>query len=272
MRPEVAAMSDWDAGGESIPVTVVSSDAADDRRDSRRTGRRDDDDLAALVTELEGTLRELRTEVEGDARGPSAPRERGEGPALPRPPSPRELLQFTESYTIPTVVAFLEAAIRGLELLAGTIRLLDGRDPRPPERRDDGRGVLADVSTAAGERAAAGGREALARVDDALAELQRSYEGEPEDPTARRLLADARELRGEIDDRLTAIERDGEERGDGEAAADDGNARDHGPSVDVDAELASLKEQAGRDEAADETDAESRDVDDAPSSDDEDGA
>jgi hypothetical protein len=252
-------MSDWDAGGESIPVQVTPPDHGDERRGAHRSGRTDDDDLGALVAELEGTLRQLRTEVEGggrrDRRGAPGRGEpagvRGAGPALPRPPSPRELLRFTETYTIPTVVAFLEAAIRGLELLAGTIRLLDGRDPRPPERRDDGSSVLADVSTAAGERAAAGGREALARVDDALAELQRAYEGEPEDPTARRLLADARDLRDDIDDRLSAIERDGQEGG---RDRDSNQGGDRGPSVDVDAELASLKEQAGRGEDGDDRD------------------
>jgi hypothetical protein len=132
------------------------------------------------------------------------------------------------------VVSLLEAAIRGLELLAATIRLLDGRDPRGPGS-DDGNRML-DVSGAAADRAAETGRAALERVDDALAELQRSYEGEPEDPTARRLLADARELRAEIDERLRASVDP-----DGDAAPDDR------PSVDVEAELASLREQAGRD-------------------------
>ncbi|WP_254822221.1 DUF7547 family protein [Haloglomus halophilum] len=249
-------MSDWKAGGEPIPVQVSPpgderGDRAADSRHDRRPVRTRDDDLGALVDELEATLRQLRAEVDEESRPPSRRRPGSGGPVLPRPPSPRELLTFTERYTIPTVVAFLEAAIRGLELLAGTIRLLDGRDPRSPDRRNrDGGSVLADVSTAAGERAAASGREALSRVDDALAELQRTYEGDPEDPTARRLLADARELRGEIDERLAAMEPTDD------AARDDHEAeRDRGPTVNVDAELASLKEQAGRDdEEADQGD------------------
>jgi hypothetical protein len=222
-------MSDWDAGGEPVPVETVGGSPG-------RARDRDDEDLAALVSELERTLRTLRTELDGReggerriGRGP-----RRDSPPLPRPPSPREVLRFTESYTIPTVVSLLEAAIRGLELLAATIRLLDGRDPRGPGS-DDGNRML-DVSGAAADRAAETGRAALERVDDALAELQRSYEGEPEDPTARRLLADARELRAEIDERLRASVDP-----DGDAAPDDR------PSVDVEAELASLREQAGRD-------------------------
>lgn len=245
-------MSDWDAGGEPIPVQVSGGPG---ERDEGRTERRADrsagtggEDLAELVTELEATLRQLRTEVDESGR-PATRGSRRAQPSLPRPPSPRELLRFTETYTIPSVVAVLEAAIRALELLAGAIRLLDGRDPRTPERRDrDGADVLADVSAAAGERAATSGREALARVDDALAELQRTYEGDPADPTARRLLADARALREEIDDRLATAEP----RGDARKGQTDDPDRDRGPTVDVDAELASLKEQSGREETPDD--------------------
>jgi hypothetical protein len=248
-------MSDWDANGEPVPVSIGPAGKGSNDRPTGATGRPSPDeaaDLADLVGELAGTLRELRTEVDDGARGRRSTSR--DSPELPQPPSPRDLLRFTERYTIPTAVAFLEAAIRALELLAGAIRLLDGRDPRAPERRDDGDGAVAALSTAAGERAAETGREALARVDDALAELQRSYEGEPEDPTARRLLADARALREDIDDRLVAAERDREagagrrdaarEDDEEKGGSDDGGDR---PTVDVDAELASLREQAGRD-------------------------
>lgn len=235
VAPAVHDMSDWDAGGEPVPVTV-GRQRDQDGSDRARAGTRDDDELGGLVAELERTLRELRTEVGGEPRRPARRGDR----SLPRPPTPGELLRFTETHTIPTAVALLEAAIRALELLAGAIRLLDGRDPRSPERRGSGGGsILAEASTAAGERAAETGREALARVDDALAELQRTYEGEPTDPAAGRLLADARELRDEIDERLAATER---------AASDEGSATDDdGPSIDVDAELESLRQQAGRD-------------------------
>jgi hypothetical protein len=236
-------MSDWDAGGEPVPVSVGRRSGTDGADHSPRdAATRDGESMDELVTELERTLRELRTEVETEGSVPPVPGRRPDR-SLPRPPTPRELLRFTETYTIPTVVALLEAAIRALELLAGAIRLLDGRDPRSPERRGAAGGsVLAEASAAAGERAAETGREALARVDDALAELQRTYEGEPTDPAASRLLADARELRDEIDERLAATERrDGRERADGR----DGGTDDR-PSVDVDAELESLRQQAGR--------------------------
>lgn len=231
-------MSDWDAGGESLPVTVGSDGGAEGADRTPRRAR-DDETLGELVAELQRTLHELRTEVDN---APRRPGRRGDR-SLPRPPTPSELLRFTETYTIPTVVALLEAAVRALELLAGAIRLLDGRDPRSPERRDAGGSALAAASTAAGERAAETGREALARVDDALAELQRAYEGQPRDPGASRLLADARDLRDEIDDRLAAAERSGTN---GRVAEED-----HRPTVDVDAELESLRRQAGRGEPDD---------------------
>jgi hypothetical protein len=250
-------MTDWDADGEPIPVQVASRPrAAGDRRPAARgrrerdgsdasTGTRDDPDLHVLVTDLERTLRDLRGVLERDA---DSVRER-DGSSLPRPPSPRVLLRFTEEYTIPATVATLEAAVRGLELLGGAIRLLDGRDPRRSEERRGGRDaadVLADASAVAGERAAAGGRQALSQVDEALTHLQRTYEGEPADPAARRLLADARQLRADIDDRLGSIERASAERAAAPQPDREAGEPERGPQVDVDAELESLKERAGR--------------------------
>lgn len=155
--------------------------------------RRDPD---AVADELAGTLRELRTEMR-DGRRPL------------RPPTPRELLRFTDEYTIPALVASLEAAIRALELLQGAIRLVEGR----PAGRD-----RPDV--------AAAGRATLDRLDALLAELQDAFEGEPPDPEARRLLADARELRDELGDRLDA-----------------GHTAGEGVPVDVESELRSIKDE-----------------------------
>jgi hypothetical protein len=237
-----SSMSDWDANGEPVPVVTDTSGGDAGAPEPTAGTVEDATGLVELVDELERTLAELRAAVD---EGP--PRRRRDGPTLPEPPNPRELLRFTETYTIPTLVALLEAAIRALELLAGAIRLLDGRDPRPSEAHGSGgSGILTDVSTVARDRAAEEaaerGREALDRVDDALVELQRAYEGEPPDEDARRLLGDARDLRAEIDDRLAASDPGDDER---DRSADGADA----PTVDVDAELASLKEQAGRDGA-----------------------
>ena len=60
-------------------------------------------ELAEVTAELSETLESLRAELQEPPEGPLG---------LPRPPTPRELLRFTEQYTIPTTIALLEAAIR----------------------------------------------------------------------------------------------------------------------------------------------------------------
>lgn len=174
---------------------------------------RDDPELAALVEELSATLETLQDAVGGGPgdrrvvpRGPP-------GPPGPRPPSPRELLRFTERYTIPTLVALLESGVRSLELLQATLRLLDGRG-------------VEDASPATRERVESVGRTTLDRVDRVLSDLGTAVEGgEPADPDARDLLSDARALREEIDRRLREVEGDERERARGRDRDWDGTAR-----------------------------------------------
>ncbi|MFC6785533.1 hypothetical protein ACFQFH_06270 [Halobaculum halobium] len=183
----------------------------------------DDEDLATLVSELEATLTDLRTELtdreradrltdEGDRRPPddrSNRRERGRRP--PRPPAPGELFRFTADYTIPTVVAVLEATIEALELLRGVIDLAapgetaDGRRRWNRRARGDSRGlarsVLSDAVgegvTAATDRAAGDAADALSRLRETLAEADL-----PEDDERRDLVSDARELSEELERRV----------------------------------------------------------------------
>ena len=224
---------------------------------------REDPELAALVEELSATLESLQDTFDRPAGGR---RVGPPGPPGPAPPSPRELLRFTERYTIPTLISMLEAGVRSLELLGATLRLLDGRG-------------LETASPATRERVESVGRTTLDRVDRALSELGSAVEGEPTDPDARDLLADARALRDEIDDRLREAEgdrtrregdgtarrtsgrataagrnipvRSGTDRADGRGGettgddADDANDDDEVP-VDVDAELDSIREDVAR--------------------------
>ena len=171
--------------------------------------RSDDDDLPVLLDELSGTLDRLQTELGDDRRRPDrsarrrgrdeaddrpGPRRRRErhGPSIPRP---GRFLEFTEEYTIPALIAFLEANIRALELLQGLLRLLRGGEVS--ERRVE-----------------SVGRRTLGQVDNLLSDVQGALEGQPSNPEARDLLDEARSLRGEIDDRIAggAIRREGEER------------------------------------------------------------
>lgn len=207
-------------------------------------------ELAEATAELSETLEALRAELEAPPEGPLG---------LPRPPSPGELLRFTEQHTIPATIALLEAAIRSLELLAAALRVADGR---PIEAASGG----TRSGTLAGDRLAATSRETLRRLDDALAELQSAARGDPSNPEVRRLLEEARGLRTEVDDRLSeAIEGDASQserdraaqsRGDepetqpdrgtepdrsSHAGPDHGTERDDAVGIDVDEELASIK-------------------------------
>ncbi|WP_232688494.1 DUF7547 family protein [Halobacterium zhouii] len=151
--------------------------------------RRDHDNLEARVGELERTLAELRRELR-PRRGPLG---------LPRPPHPRELLRFTEQYTIPTAVAMLEAQIRILEGLGAVLRAMD-RGQATSERADRAR-QHADRTR---ERAESLGRETLASLDRALSDLDAAVESGdlPSSQTARDLLEDAERLTDEIEAEL----------------------------------------------------------------------
>jgi HPt (histidine-containing phosphotransfer) domain-containing protein len=143
------------------------------------------DDLETRVDELETTLAELRQELR-PRRGPVG---------LPRPPRPREFLQFTERYALPTVIAMLEAQIRALEGLQAVLRAMDrGRDAN--ERVDSTR-----------ERAESLGRETLDALDRTLEDLRNAVEtgGLPNSPEARNLLSDAQRLTEEIESELRDV-------------------------------------------------------------------
>jgi len=227
----------------------------------------DREELAAQLDELAATLTDLRGELRDDSR---------RGP--PRPPQLGELLRFTEQYTIPTLIAILEATIRSLELLRRTLRLAD------PERaaREEGaaaRGRLDEVGSEAGRQLA----DALTELRTALSEADL-----PENPESRDLVSDARELTGEIEARLRDAEQtvndqwdrerdgrstrkrqsnaagasdgvmidvsdDGDDSDDSDdsdrSPADDGSNAD-APSVDVDAELESIKDELDEAEQA----------------------
>src|SRR6056297_3380342 len=170
-----------------------------------------DEDVSALLSELVRTLQDLQTEVE--------PRtERGR----PRPPTAEELIRFTSDVTIPAAILVLKTYFEALKLLRRALRLAEGR----PAKASSGGGVQ--------ERATQLSRATLARLDDALSDLQGAVEGRPPDAEARELLTEARELRESLAAQLA--ESQSVEGDDFEAV----EATD--VPVDVDAELRSIKD------------------------------
>jgi hypothetical protein len=224
-------------------------------------------DLEEVTAELSETLEALRSELREPPRGALG---------LPRPPRPSELLRFTEQYTIPTVIALLEASIRALELLAAALRVADGRPlDAATERSDRPSGVasIEGISQAGRDRLARTSRDTLQRLDDALAELQSAAEGDPSNPELRRLLEEARALRSEVDDRLAdatsesdppaSVRRDNRDSPD-ESSTDSPGDEDGGVGIDVDEELASIKDDLDAERAGAGDDGENGSKEDRP--------
>ncbi|WP_160135237.1 DUF7547 family protein [Halococcus salsus] len=193
-----------------------------------------DREMERLAGELSTTLADLRDELDRASEPPRGPL------GLPRPPTPGEVLRFTDELAIPAVIAVLEANIRALEAFQGALRLARAGD----EVRGRSREARAHTETLS--------RGALDRLDDALVDLQGALEGRPENPEASTLLDDARALRTEIDDRLREAERRSDRRTPSRDDRDDGgrdpwdpdedseSGADEGVTIDVDAELDSI--------------------------------
>ncbi|WP_137290126.1 DUF7547 family protein [Natronorubrum halophilum] len=226
-----------------------------------------DDELAEAVRELTRTIDDLRQELES-----TQSRSRFRPPA-PRPPTPRELLTFTDEIAIPAAIAILKTSVRALEGFQRALTI--ARTER--EVRDR----TTDATDTASERARDLQRTTLSRLDTVLSELQRAASDDrlPTDDSARELLSEARELRDNVDRRLRDVDDDLETRRaestdpvridveDGDIdESRDGNSpleRDEPASrVDVDAELETLKDQYGADEDEDSSEAEGRDTTD----------
>jgi hypothetical protein len=200
---------------------------------------RDDEELAVLLADLERTLADLREAVGEDVRRGS-----GDRPPRRRPPTPGEILRFTEEYTLPTVIALLEATTQSLELLRAVLRLA---------------GPASNAGELRSRLASRDGPETAA-LRDALGDLRDALTGAdlPEDSAARSILTDARALTTEIDERLDEErdDRNRERRTDRErapsgrgVAIDVEEEGDDG--VDVDEELASIKESVGEESGDD---------------------
>ncbi len=205
-----------------------------------------EDELVDAVRELTRTIDALRAELEES--GPRRPRL--------RPPTPRELLRATDEVAIPAALAVLETSVRALEAFQRGLRVVR------TEREVRDRTSAAAEST--GERADRLRETTLSSLDTVLSELQRAASAGqlPADDEARDLLAEARDLRDDVDSRLRAAAKTEEapaepgrsdeggvtidiEEGPLDDTGPGGTGDDPDPAVDVDAELETLRDQYG---------------------------
>lgn len=144
-----------------------------------------DEQLAARISELESAISELRNRTMRPPRGPLG---------LPRPPTPREFVEFTDDYAVPTTIAFLQANIRTLQAFQAALRLVRGTDEMSTRTVD------------ARERTVDLGAKTLDALDSALDDLKDVYqEGTlPDNPDSRSILDEAQRLTDEIRDELRA--------------------------------------------------------------------
>jgi hypothetical protein len=229
-----------------------------DRRDPA------EEDLRDRLDELESTLVDLREQLDDDRRDtPRIPQGLpGGGRRPPRPPRLREVLRFTEEYTIPTLISILEVNVRLLRLAGAALRALD------PERA----AVPADGDSAVSRAIDAGQGLSTDRLRRGLEDLNDALAGtEATDPEARELLSEAEELSAEIQDRLreaseaTGSGREGSSAGQadrdavsidvtdggGDEATEPTEEEDEAPEPDVDAELDSIREEVRGDDEED---------------------
>ena len=192
-----------------------------------------DDDLEERIDELEAALNEVSEELK--RRSPRGPF------GLPRPPTPGEIIRFTDEAAIPAAIAILEANIRMLEALRHALRLIESGD-RARQRS-------AAVETEASEF----GERALARFDRAIADLERVVDGTPAHVPGNEVLSDARALREDLETRIATAETLVDDTLKEDSAQD---AEKNGTTaVDIDAEIESIRrqqEEPGPDDDSDE--------------------
>jgi hypothetical protein len=179
-----------------------------------------DPDLTRLLRDLTRELQVLQRELESSDAG--------------RRPDSNDLARFTSEVAIPGLILVLETNIRVLKLLRQTIRMAEGRDPT--------RGSESQVR----ERAESLGQTTLAKLDEALAEMQRAVDSS-EDGEMADLLSEARDLQKEVQDRLDATAPDAEDATNVDIQDQGGEPVD----IDVDAELQAIKKDVDDDEDED---------------------
>lgn len=180
----------------------------------------DRDDLRRAIEELETAMRELQAELESDP---------ATQPPVAQLPSMQDLLRFADRAAIPAVIAVLEANIQILKSIQQTIRIAEGttREDAPTDRS---------------QQLAALGEETLTQLARSLDDLQRLIEAGslPQEETARSILTDARELQNRLESQTEPASEPAEEP----PSQDDSDE----VTIDIDAELESIKDEYAADE------------------------
>lgn len=166
-------------------------------------------DSEAVAVELLETLRTLR-KVLGEYP-PDSP---------PESPPPDEAHRVATEYTIPAILAALEATVRSLELLQTTIQGIE---------TTEGDQNIAGRNTHRGD-----GRSAtpVDRISSVLDGLDDAIETERDDTASGDIVAEVQAIEEELADAIEAMDRTG---------------RIRNVAVDVEAELQSIKEEQQED-------------------------
>lgn len=181
-----------------------------------------DGDLADELAELERSVRHLQEELK--SRSPRGPL------GLPRPPSPGEVLQFTEESAIPALIAILEAHVRMLEAIQHGIRLA-----RTGE----------SSTRSAAQTVDAVNEETINQLDRLVETIQEVAGALPKNDQARAVLSEAEELRDTIEERVEEAKKSVEEQPSEDQidSTEFGESQDRPETIDIDAELQSIKRQ-----------------------------
>ena len=194
--------------------------------------RAPDDDLESRVDDLERDIEALTdTIARRSPRGPFG---------LPRPPTPGELLRYADEAAIPAGIAILQANIRLLEALRQAIRLLESGE----QARRRGNEISTEAATMR--------TQVLDQFDAAISELEQAIQGTPRDVPGHDIIADARTLRDDLESRIAETEQGSidatvEQKEESESIVSEGT------TIDIEAELESIKEEQSSDEDEDDS-------------------
>lgn len=199
---------------------------ADGSERRNRSGDQPDGDVATLRADVEA-LADTLERIEGELT-PG----RGRGVGAPRL---RDFRRFTADVTIPLVILVLETNVRALRIFQRALRPADAEG--------------SVVERTAGRRAADMTRGSLDRLDGILTDLQNSVTATDANDSLSGLLEEATTLQRRVADEIDRREGEGTRSG----TAWDERADADTVSIDVEAELASLKDQLDEDDGDEPT-------------------